>query len=312
MKLIRGIKNLKQQFKKSVLTIGIFDGVHLAHQKIIKKVVRQAKALKGTSMVATFHPHPLRTLSSSAATPMISSLEHRIDLINRLNVDVCLLLDFNKEFSRMCAEDFIKDILVDAVGINCLILGKGFRFGKERKGTFALLKKLSKTYGFNVRRIEPVKINGEIISSSKIRALIQKGKIKEANKFLGRAFSIFGKVKKGNARGRVLGYPTANITPLQEIVPLAGVYAVKVLTDNKIFPGVLNIGCRPTFTRKLPCAHTIETHIFNFHNKIYGKRLEVFFIQRIRPEKKFATHKALLAQIKKDEVKAKKILTPKI
>ena len=308
MKVIKNIENLRQKFKKPVLTLGIFDGVHLAHQKIIKEVVQQAKILKGTSIVATFHPHPLKILKGSKDTPLITSLEHRIDLIGQLNADVCLLLDFDKRFSQTPAKNFIKRILVDTIGINYLIAGKALRFGKHRRGTFLLLKRLSKTYGFKLCMVNPIKIKGKIISSSKIRAFIERGKIDEANNFLGRVFSILGKVKRGSARGRILGYPTANIEPEQEVIPARGVYTVFVRLDNKVFSGILNIGYRPTFKTKEQASFTIEVHIFNFHKKIYGKRIEIFFIQRIRAEKEFALRRTLLAQIKKDEVKAKKIL----
>ena len=311
MKLIRDIKSLKQKFKSPVLTIGIFDGVHLAHQRIIKEVVRQAKVLKGTGIVLTFNPHPFRTLKGPLATPLITSLEHRIDLFRRLNVDVCLLLNFDKNFSRMSAKDFVKQILVDTIGINYLIVGKRFHFGKNRAGTFSLLKSLSKEYGFKIREINPIKINSRIVSSSKIRLLIQRSNLKQVRRFLGREFSILGKVKRGDARGRILGYPTANLEPSQEIVPRTGVYAVFVRLDKEIFPGILNIGCRPTFRLKEKYLNTIEVHIFNFHKRIYSKTLEVFFIQRIRSENKFISRQALLARIKKDELQAKRILKSK-
>ncbi len=308
MKLIRGIKNLRHRFKKPVLTIGIFDGVHLAHQRIIKEVVRQAKILKGTSVVLTFTPHPLKILKKHPPTLKITSLEHRIDLIGQLNVGVCLLLDFNKKFSEISADDFIRHILIDIIGVDYVIIGEGFRFGKNRDGSFSLLKKFSKIYGFKIRQIKTVKINGRFVSSSKIRSLIQKGKIVEANRFLGREFSICGKIKRGSARGRFLGYPTANIEPHEKLVPWRGVYAVLVKLDNKPFPGILNVGARPTFRSKQKSTDTIEVHIFDFHNKIYGKEIEVFFIQRIRCERKFISRQALLEQIKKDELKARKIL----
>ncbi|UCB56602.1 MAG: bifunctional riboflavin kinase/FAD synthetase [Candidatus Omnitrophota bacterium] len=308
MKVIRGIKNLKKKLKKPVVTIGIFDGVHLGHRRVIREVVRQAKASKGTSVVITFHPHPLKILQDPDVASLITSLEHRIDLIRQLGADVCLILDFNKGFSRIPAKRFIKNILVERLSINYLILEKGFRFGRQRKGSFELLEKSSRIYGFKVKRIGPVKKNGRIISSSRIRALIQEGKVKQANRLLGRVFSIFGKVEKGNAWGRRLGYPTANIVSLQEIVPLPGVYAVKILVDKKIFPGILNVGWRPTFYAERKLNQTIEVHIFNFSRRLYGKRLEVFFVRRIRPEKRFPSHKTLLTQIKKDEQRARIIL----
>jgi riboflavin kinase/FMN adenylyltransferase len=309
MKVIIGIKNFRQRFKRPVLTLGMFDGLHLAHQRIIKEVVRQAKILNGTAIVMTFSPHPLRIIKKRSITaPLITSLEHRIDLIRQLNVDVCLLIDFDRGFSQIPAKEFIKHILVDKIGIDYLIVGQAFRFGKSGRGSLLLLKRLSKIYGFKLCTVNPVKINGKIISSSKIRILIQKGRVKQANRFLGREFSILGKVKKGSARGRILGYPTANIEPEQEVLPACGVYAVFVKLDKKIFSGILNVGHRPTFKTEKQLSPTIEVHIFNFRKKIYGKRVEVFFVQRIRPEKRFATHTALLAQIKKDEVQARRIL----
>jgi riboflavin kinase/FMN adenylyltransferase len=308
MKLIRGLKGLKKKYKNIVLTIGMFDGVHRAHQNIIKQVICQAKKIKGTSMVLTFDPHPLKLLKGYVNVPLITSCTHRIDLIRQLNVDVCILLDFNKQFSKIPAKKFIQDILIDTLNIKYLIIGRGFRFGRQREGTFSLLRSLSKSGNFTARRISPIKIRGKIISSSKIRTLIQKGRIEQANHFLGREFSLQGKVKKGSAQGRILGYPTANIEPEEELLPARGVYVVFVKIKSDILPGILNIGRRPTFWPKRKSLVTIEVHIFDFCKKIYGKNIEVFFIKRIRSEKKFVSHQALLAQIKKDERVAKSIL----
>lgn len=312
MRIIRGIKNIKQKFTMPVVTIGIFDGVHLGHQKVIHTVVRRAKDTGGTSMVLTFDPHPWKTVGGPFPKPLICSLEHRLELIRRLNADVYLLLDFNKEFSRLTAEDFVKRVLVDTLNIDCLIVGAGFHFGRSREGGFSLLKKLSARYGFTVQRINPVKTEGMTISSTNIRALIRQGKIKAANGLLGRNFSIYGRVKEGAGRGRTLGYPTANIEPRQEIVPAYGVYAVEVKLEGKLFPAVLNVGARPTFNPRKDVPPAVEAHIFDFCRNIYGKKLEVFFIQKIRSEKKFPSREALLARIKKDELKAKAILAGKV
>jgi len=308
MKVIKGVSNLREKFTNPVLTMGIFDGVHLAHQKIIKAVLSQARLLKGTAIILTFNMHPLKVFRGHSAVPMITSLEDRINLIRQLGADVCIVLDFDKRFSRIPAQDFLKHTLIDTIGIKYLIVGQGFRFGRARRGSFALLERLSKIYGFRKRRINTLKIGGKTISSSNIRSLIRKGKIEEASRLLGRRFSIHGKVKRGSARGRLLGYPTANIAPPGELVPARGVYAVLVKLDNKIFPGILNIGTRPTFRakkRSFQIIQIIEVHIFNFHKKIYNRNLKVFFIQRIRGEKKFASEQALLEQIKRDEFKAK-------
>lgn len=311
MKVIKGINKLRQRYKRPVLTMGMFDGVHLAHQQIISQLVRQAKALGGTSMVLTFEPHPLNILGNGSSTRLITPLEHRIALIAKLNVDLCVVVNFNRRFSQVPARTFIEQVLVRTIGVDTVIVGERLHFGKDRCGSLALLEELSLKYGFKVRRMKTIKINKQIISSTRIRALIQKGKISQANCFLGRSFSLSGRVQKGKARGRILGYPTANITAEQEIIPAWGVYAVLVKLNNKLLPGILNIGYRPTFHSKR-YHHTIEVHIFNFRKKIYGQRLEISFIQRIRPEKKFTSHQALLKQIKKDEQKAKKILNRKI
>jgi riboflavin kinase/FMN adenylyltransferase len=307
MHLIKGRNNLKR-FNQPVLTIGMFDGVHLAHRKVIQQVVRRARIIKGTSIVLTFYPHPLKVLKHKDSSPTITSVEHRIDLIRQLGVDVCLLLNFTKEFSQMSAERFIKDILVDGIGIKHLIVGKEFCFGKKRSGSFSLLHRLSKIYRFKISRINPIKVKARTVSSSRIRKLIQSGRITQANKFLGRYFSIYGRVKKGKSRGRILGYPTANICPEQEVLPLAGVYAVWVKFGARFLPGILNIGTRPTFKASQRAGSIIEVHIFKFNNPIYGRRLEVFFVRRIRPEKKFSSRQALLARIEKDLPQAKKIL----
>ncbi|MFC1699134.1 bifunctional riboflavin kinase/FAD synthetase [Candidatus Omnitrophota bacterium] len=310
MQLIQKISHLRKKFKNPVLTLGNFDGLHLAHQRIIKQVVRQAKQRAGTSVVVTFNPHPVKALEGLTATSLITTVGHKIDLIRYLGVDVCLLLDFNQQFSKTTAEDFIKDQLIKQIGMKYLIIGQGFRFGKNRRGDINLLRRLAKRYDFKLGLLKPVKINGRIISSSRIRSLIRKGRVAQVNRLLGRMFSISGRVNPGSARGRNLGFPTANIIPDQEIIPASGVYAVYIKLNQKVLPGVLNIGIRPTFSQGRNAPHFIEVHIFNFSNNIYRKKLEVFFVRRIRPEKRFNSHQALINQIKKDALTAKKILRP--
>jgi len=308
MKVIKGISNIRLKFKNPVVTLGVFDGVHLGHKKIIADAIRRAKALRGENVVITFDPHPLKAFYNKNMAPLITSLSHRINLIESLGADVCLILNFDRRFSKITAQEFIKRFLVRKIGVRCVVVGQGFRFGRRKQGNFSLLKKLSRQCGFSTHLVKAVRKDLKIISSSKIREFIQKGKVKEAAKFLGRNFSIYGKVKGGHARGRILGYPTANIEPEQEIVPLYGVYAVLVKLNNKIRPGILNIGNRPTFGNQKKSSSVVEVHIFNFHKRIYGKKLEVFFLQRIRAEKKFSSKEALLLQIKKDELKVRKIL----
>ncbi|MBN3039273.1 MAG: bifunctional riboflavin kinase/FAD synthetase [Candidatus Omnitrophica bacterium] len=308
MKRVNGIRNLRSKVRKPVLAVGVFDGVHRGHQRIIREVVREAKRIGGTSVIMTFDPHPLKLLYRKAHAPLITSLEHRINLIGDLDVDICLVINFNNKFSRISADDFIKKVLLQALGIECLVIGESFRFGRKKRGSLALLRELSREHKFHIHKVKPFKVNGKIISSSKIRQFIKNGELSRAKVFLGREFSILGRVVPGRARGRILGFPTANITPHQEIVPLSGVYAVRVKLNKRVLPGILNIGKRPTFENKKDAYPTIETHIFNFHNNIYGKKLEIFFVKRIRPEKRFYSPEALRAQIARDQHKAKSIL----
>lgn len=308
MKLIRDLKNIRHQFKKAVVSIGIFDGVHLAHQKIIREVVHQAKKLNGTSVVLTFNPHPLKTCRKGLPVSMIVSPERKVELLRQLKVNVCIWLDFNNRLANISAEGFVKHILVDTIGVKYLIVGENFRFGKSRRGTFSLLKRLLKIYGFQAKEIKAVKKNRQIVSSSKIRSFLQKGEIDQANQFLGRKFSLCGRIIKGERRGRSLGYPTANIQPPKELIPATGVYAVEVKWANKLFGGILNIGYRPTFSVKRNTFPAIEVYIFNFRKWLYGQKIEIFFVQRIRGEKKFFSLPALRVQIARDVRKAKKVL----
>ncbi len=317
MKIIRGIDKIKRPFKKAVVTIGIFDGVHIGHQFVLKKIIRRAEKLKGKSVVVTFNPHPLKILNPQTSPALLTSLSHRIDLIARLGVDVCLVVNFTKRFCSLSPEDFIRKILVEKVGTQEIFIGNNFRFGCNEQGDVELLRKMGKNFGFKVNCIKPVrcslskgvstlKADRKIISSTQIRLLIEQGKIEEAARFLGRAVSILGTVIKGETRGRRVGYPTANIDPHQEAIPPDGVYAVEVRLKRRKRFGLLNIGTQPTFSfsRKKP---VIEVHIFNFKQNIYAKDLEISFIKKLRREKKFLSAQQLAEQIKKDCHKAKQL-----
>ncbi|MFH1045418.1 MAG: bifunctional riboflavin kinase/FAD synthetase [Candidatus Omnitrophota bacterium] len=306
MRIIKNIQNLRGKLKCAVVTLGVFDGVHLAHQYIIRRVVNQAKNSQGTSVVLTFDPHPVKVLGKNTRVPLITSLNHRVQLIRDLGVDACVIVPFVKKFSYLSAEQFVAQILVRKIGVKRLVLGQDFRFGRNKKGSLALLEKLSQRYSFTVEKIKPLTLEGEVIRSSRIRTLLEKGQIRQANMLLGRPFSILGKVTQGKSRGRLLGYRTANIIPEQEVIPRRGVYAVRVKINGEVLPGMVNIGLRPTFDQKNDVV--IEAHIFGFSKNIYRKKLEVFFVERIRSEKHFHSSRALQAQIRRDEHQAKVIL----
>jgi len=303
MKTILGLKNFDaKKFKQPIaVAIGTFDGVHLAHKQIIKKAVKCGA--KGTSVVLTFYPHPMRITNPASSPALLTSIDHRIRLISEIKPDVCLIVKFQKRFSMMPPEKFIKTILVDKLSAARVTVGDGFSFGRNRTGNAKYLKICGEKFGFLVDVLKPIKKNKKIISSTLIRNFIESGKLGIAEKFLDRRFSVLGTVIKGDSRGRVLGYPTANIDPHQEALPPAGVYAVRAKIKKKWYGGMVYVGHRPTFYNKSGKL-TVEANIFNFKKIIYGMNLEVFFIKKLRADKKFRTADALKKQLEKDKTDA--------
>ena len=299
---MKKIYNLSK-IRKLAVTIGIFDGVHCGHQKILKKLVSDSHRLKTKSLVITFSPHPRKILNHGSMIPFLTSLEHRFKLIENLRVDFFHIIRFTKSLSRMEPDEFVKKVLIDKFNIKMLIVGQDFLLGNKRGGDFSLLKSLSKKYNFRLFGVKPVKIKGKVISSTRIRNSIEKGDLKNASLMLGRPVSILGTVVRGKAIGRKIGFPTANINPHHEAISPSGVYAVDVRIDKKIYKAVLNIGIRPTLGKdKEP---TVEIHILQFKKNIYGKNIEIIFKRKIRDEKKFPSLEKLRMQIKKDILNAK-------
>ena len=300
MKTIFGPLKPLKALKKTVVLIGVFDGLHRGHRYLIRKAVSVSRALNKKSVCVTFHPHPKKQ-------PCLISLTHRLRLIEALGVDYCLVIKFNRKFSLVTAEDFVKDILVKFFHPEFIFIGENFRFGYQARGTVEVLKALSETFGFKVRAIKELSVRDKKISSRIIRHLIKAGELKEAQKLLGRRVSVLGTVISGAKRGRGLGYPTANINPHHEVLPASGVYAVKIFYREKEYRGICNIGTRPTFDNPED-NQTIEAHLFNFKKDIYGQDLEIQFIRKIRDEKKFPGYSSLVEQIKKDHRTALRIL----
>ncbi len=348
MKIFYGLEKFKKPTGKIVATIGVFDGVHLGHQKILKEVNQTAKQIDGCTLVITFHPHPLKITENIKTPILLISLQHRLKILSEFNIDTCLVINFGKNFLRMRGEEFVKNILFEKIGIDYLIIGSDFRLGKQQNTDKNKLRRLAKKYNFEIKVIKPVIIRGAPVKSTKIRNLIEQGNLRQAAMLLDRLVTILGTVIKGDTRGRNLGYPTANIDAHQEIIPPCGVYAVKVklprLTgatfdmgfcgaksrtvlsfpgkngtgaqgkiNNNFFDGILNIGKRPTFiisdTKK--DQPNVEVHIFEFNRYIYGEDILIEFISKIRNEKKFSTKEKLIKQIEKDEIKARSILNLK-
>jgi len=307
MKVIYGIGKVKKVFKNAVLAIGVFDGLHIGHQKLIKAAVKRAKSLKGPAIVMTFSPHPVQVLYPDNYLPFIISLPHRLKLIKRLDVMACIVVRFTKRFSQLAAQEFIKRYLIDHINPVEVFVGDDFRFGQNRSGTIEYFKEVGRRYGFKVNGISAVKEGRKKIGSSRIRRLIMEGKISLAKRFLGRNVSIMGKVVKGDGRGKKLSFPTANIHHKNAVIPPVGVYAVYAVIDNKCFKGMANIGRRPSFKKKINRIN-VEVHIFNFKRTLYSKEIIIEFVKKIRNERMFTSKEKFIAQLKRDEVKSKSIL----
>ncbi|MBI5100521.1 MAG: bifunctional riboflavin kinase/FAD synthetase [Nitrospirae bacterium] len=285
MKLITDLNDLTERFENSTITLGNFDGLHLGHQELIKKVIARAKETGGTSMVVTFRPHPLKVLCPEKCPPLISIYEEKIALMERFGIDVLVKIPFTLEFAKMAPEEFVRKILCEKLGAKEIFVGYNYRFGRDRAGNVGMLRDLGRQLGFNVRETEQVELNGEVISSTKIRMLLKEGEVEQAARLLGRDYAITGVVIRGDGRGRSLGFPTANIAPKHSIVPSNGVYAARLFVRDRFYDGIVNIGMRPTFNKT---ALSIEVHILDFDEDIYGEELSLYFISRIRDEIKFA------------------------
>jgi len=308
MQLIEDLDLIKQPFTNAVITIGNFDGVHKGHQSLFQQVIDKAEELGGTSIAMTFEPHPLKALGISGP-PLITRRDQKLELIEQCGLDVLLCIPFNMEFAAITANDFIEKILVNKIGIKAIIIGADYSFGNDRTGNTQLLKTRGRELGFETivsAWTNDAETGLERISSTRIREIVMEGRVDQAMKYLGRHYQIRGKVIKGRERGgSQLGFPTANIKLYDELCPKLGVYAVSVETIKGNFMGVANIGFSPTFGDRM---FTIEVHILDFDHDIYGTRIRVNMVQRLRDEKKFNNIHELSEQIKQDIKTAKDIL----
>jgi riboflavin kinase/FMN adenylyltransferase len=309
MKIFNQLEKITQPFKAAVITIGNFDGVHIGHQALFHEVIETAEDIDGTSIAMTFEPHPMRVLKQNNHPPLITLYEQKAELIERSGIDVIICIPFTREFASLSAEAFIKDLLVAKIGMQAIIVGKDYTFGKNREGNLTVLKAYASQMGYEVIVADWIKAGQKFsgrISSTKIRELVMAGELEPAHKMLGRHYQIRGTVVKGRDRGgKLLGIPTANIKLQDELCPKTGIYAVTVDYHNRIYKGVANIGYSPTFDDN---EFTVEVHLLDFGTDIYGEKIRVNFIQRIRDEKKFANISELTAQINQDIKAAHKIL----
>ena len=309
MKIVDRLENITQPFKNAVITIGNFDGVHIGHQVLFHEVIEKADAIDGTSIAMTFEPHPMRVLKKNGHPALITLYEQKTELIERSGMEVLICIPFTKQFASLSAEDFIKNLLIDKIGMKAIIVGGDYTFGKNREGNLAVLKSFASQLDYEVIVADWIKAARNVsdrISSTKIRELVMAGEVEPARKMLGRHYQIRGLVIKGRDRGgKLLGIPTANINLQDELCPKTGIYAVTVEYHNRLYRGVANIGYSPTFDDN---EFTVEVHLLDFAENIYGEKIRVNFIERIRDEKKFADISELKDQINRDIKTADTIL----
>jgi riboflavin kinase/FMN adenylyltransferase len=303
MEIIKGIENLKRSLRNPVVTLGNFDGIHLGHQEIFKRVKEGALKIHGKGMVITFEPHPLKVLAPEKFLPLLTPYRKKMMLIEKSGIETVLCIEFSLAFSEISPSEFVKSILVEKVKVKKVIIGYNYHFGKEQRGDVQTLKEAGKVFGFEVEVVEPLKVGQTIVSSSKIRNLIQEGEVEVASGLLGRYYPIIGKVVEGAKRGKTLGFPTANLEISDELYPKTGVYAVEVVWHQQQFNGLANVGLNPTFASqidKMEEQFSLEVHILNFNQVIYGEEIEVHFKKKIRDEVRFESPSLLIDQIKKD------------
>lgn len=306
MKIIDGLENVKRSLLYPVLTLGNFDGVHLGHLAIFRMLRERAKKMKGTSVVFTFIPHPLSVIAPERAPRLLTTYKDKIRMIEEAGIDQIICANFTKQFANIEAEDFVRTVLCDILGVKEIFIGSNYLFGKGRRGSPELLKKMEKECGFKVTVIDEIHIDNKALSSSRIRNLVAKGKVDEAAELLGRYYSVEGIVIEGAKRGKsLLDTPTANLLTANELLPKDGVYAVTVDIDGKTYGGATNIGVNPTFEDK---KFSFETHVLDFNGQLVGKTLRVHFIKRVRDEMKFSGSEELAAQLKQDIADIRNIL----
>lgn len=305
VQIVRGLRNLVKKPPAPIVTLGNFDGVHLGHQEIFRRVIQKAGSIRGTSIVYTFDPHPLKILAPEQNVYLLTTFKKKVDLITQCGIDMMILADFTRSFAKMHPRDFAKK-LKDGIGMEAVFVGHDYSFGKGKAGGIDYLKKMGGELGFEVEVVPPVLVEGTRVSSTCIRDFLLEGEIEEATRRLGRYYSIAGRVVSGYQRGRAIGFPTANLETPYELIPATGVYAVFArLGVGQWYEGVVNVGFNPTFNRD---DFIVEAHLLDLEGRLYGEEIEIFFVKRLRDEKSFGSVDELKAQIEQDIKQTREIL----
>jgi riboflavin kinase / FMN adenylyltransferase len=290
-----------------VLALGNFDGLHRGHLKIVERVRRGAAEHGGTPMAMTFDPHPPRVVRPDKAPPLLMTLPQRLEALERAGMRAVAVVRFTHELSQWEPETFVRAVLVDWLHVSEVWVGANFLFGHDRSGNFSLLRTLGQRYGFRADKIDPVRYKEFVVSSTRIRRLVAEGRVDEAGALLGHPFALAGTIVEGRRRGRELGFPTANLRTDNELIPPHGVYATTLTVDGIVHAAITNIGVNPTFGDN--GATTIETHVLRYNRELYGQRVQLGFVQRLRDERRFDDVDALRAQIEADCRRAERLFT---
>src|SRR5256885_1130085 len=306
MQILRSIPELSQLPGPLFLAIGVFDGVHLGHQAVVSTSAEHARTVNGTPVVVTFDPHPQKILRPDRAPHLLTAPPHKSALIRALGVRHLLIISFDKHFAATEPEDFVQQLVHHSNPLREICVGHEWSFGRNRRGNLQLLTKLGATFDFNVVGIRPVTVNGEIVSSTTIRRAVETGDLKKAAAMLGHEYTILGTVVHGDDLGKKIGFPTANLSAHNEQFPPNGVYVAEAKLEGVVYPGVVNLGYRPTVSSG-KSDRVLEIHLFDFKRDIYGRDLELRFVRYLRPEKKFENVDSLVRQIERDVQEARKL-----
>ncbi len=297
MKVIEDVTKTEERFPYVVLTVGSFDGVHLGHQRVLEELALRARNAGGTAAVMTLRPHPREFFAPEHAPNLLTSDRKKLELIERTGADVVFILPFTREVAHLEPRAYVESIIHQRCHAREIVVGHDFRFGKDAQGDYAFLQKMGRKLGFSVFQVPPLTVDGERASSTVIRERLFEGDLDEAERFLGRKYSIVGEVVAGRGIGATLGFPTANIRPHHTAIPAQGVYAAEVIIEGERYPAAVNIGIAPTIRHE---DTVIEAFVIGFEGNIRGREIEVIFHNRLRPEKKFSSHEELIAAIRHD------------